>query len=203
MKSAENAARWTPENVELLKKFCEAGNTASQCAALLGPEFTRNAIIGKAIRLGITLGGAKYNSGGARAGAGRPKAIVPSPAPGIGKPAKSERRNITVAVPKLAPAPIVAKPASVAIPTSGRVTILDLRESMCKWPIGEDGEGHLFCGAEKASVVTPYCEAHQVLSYVPSTKRRAQSGEANQKRRVSALKRGATAWGRQAERAML
>ena len=44
---------WTDERVELLKKLWAEGLSASQIAARLG-GVTRNAVIGKAHRLGLT-----------------------------------------------------------------------------------------------------------------------------------------------------
>lgn len=44
---------WTPANLETLRTMWDEGATASEIARALGPLFTRNAIIGKAHRLGL------------------------------------------------------------------------------------------------------------------------------------------------------
>ena len=44
---------WTPEKVEKLKELWGKGNTASEIAQILG-GVTRNAVIGKANRLGLS-----------------------------------------------------------------------------------------------------------------------------------------------------
>ncbi len=62
---------WTDERVELLKKLWSDGLSASQIAAELG-GITRNAVIGKVHRLGLS-GRAKSAS----AGAPRPRKMRP------------------------------------------------------------------------------------------------------------------------------
>ena len=44
---------WTSEKVEKLKELWSKGHTASQIAEMLG-DTTRNAVIGKANRLGLS-----------------------------------------------------------------------------------------------------------------------------------------------------
>ncbi len=64
---------WTDDRVEQLKKLWEAGLSASQIAAELG-NITRNAVIGKVHRLGLS-GRAKSPSSAAPAAAqGAPRA---------------------------------------------------------------------------------------------------------------------------------
>ena len=72
---------WTAEAVEHLKRLALEGKSASSIAAALGVE-SRNAVIGKASRVGIKLnGGGRPNaSGKTRAGARRAEwAIIPQP----------------------------------------------------------------------------------------------------------------------------
>ncbi len=44
---------WTDDRIEMLKSHWEAGMTASQIAEALGQGVSRNAVIGKAHRLGL------------------------------------------------------------------------------------------------------------------------------------------------------
>ena len=44
---------WTEEKIDLLKSLWTQGKSASEIAAILGEEVSRNAIIGKAHRLGL------------------------------------------------------------------------------------------------------------------------------------------------------
>jgi GcrA cell cycle regulator len=55
---------------------------------------------------------------------------------------------------------------------SERVTIMELRESMCRWPHGDPtSEDFRFCGA-KSPPGTPYCNYHSQIAYQPSVDRR-------------------------------
>lgn len=65
---------WTDERVELLKKLWGEGQSASQIAKELG-GVTRNAVIGKVHRLGLS------NRAGSGAAATGPAAEAPAPAP--------------------------------------------------------------------------------------------------------------------------
>src|SRR6056297_4364671 len=88
----KRAMSWSDERVELLKKMWGEGQSASQIAKELG-GVTRNAVIGKVHRLGLSN---RNGSGGAAAtgtdAAAKPKAkqtakpATPKPAP---KPAKA------------------------------------------------------------------------------------------------------------------
>ncbi len=163
---------WTDERVELLKKFWADGLSASQIAAKLG-EVTRNAVIGKVHRLG--LAGRATTS---RIRSARPRtnvALFPSRSPQVQyrafgntalkvSPEPQERKSAAViplrALPDLEPAP------------AGNVTLIDLKESMCHWPIGDPmEEGFHFCGRRKSSGI-PYCEHHAAIAYNPAARRR-------------------------------
>lgn len=45
---------WTDDKIERLTKMWEGGSTASQIAEALGPGVSRNAVLGKASRLGLS-----------------------------------------------------------------------------------------------------------------------------------------------------
>jgi GcrA cell cycle regulator len=87
------------------------------------------------------------------------------------------RGNLALS-PKAMPiaAPIVAidpEPIQdVVVPMSERVTIMELRESMCRWPYGDPTAVEFrFCGAE-SPIGTPYCSYHSRIAYQPSNDRR-------------------------------
>lgn len=82
---------WTDERIEHLKRLWEAGNTASQIAEELG-GVSRNAVIGKAHRLGLQSRPSPVRGGDSQAGdsprqsaapkvASEPAAPAPQPAP--------------------------------------------------------------------------------------------------------------------------
>ncbi|MFY9640679.1 MAG: GcrA family cell cycle regulator [Rhodomicrobium sp.] len=166
---------WTDERVDLLKKLWSDGLSASQIATKLG-EVTRNAVIGKVHRLG--LAGRATTS---RVRTARPRsniALFPSRSPQVqyrtfGNAAlktavqPQERKVAFViplrALPELEPAP------------EGLITLADLKECMCHWPIGDPmEEGFHFCGRRKSSG-GPYCEHHSAIAYNPAARRRRAS----------------------------
>jgi GcrA cell cycle regulator len=60
----------------------------------------------------------------------------------------------------------------VVVPMSERVTIMELRETMCRWPFGDPSSADFrFCGGH-APVGTPYCTFHARAAYQPSSERR-------------------------------
>jgi GcrA cell cycle regulator len=163
---------WTDERVELLKKLWADGLSASQIAAKLG-EVTRNAVIGKVHRLG--LAGRATTS---RVRVARPRtnvALFPA------RSAQVQYRTFGNTVLKIAAQPEERKTATViplrALPElepapGGLVSLTDLKESMCHWPIGDPmEEGFHFC-ARRKSFGVPYCEHHAAIAYNPVARRR-------------------------------
>ena len=52
-----------------------------------------------------------------------------------------------------------------------RVTILELKEAMCRWPLGDPSSAEFrYCGSPKTS--GPYCAYHGGLAYQPVQERR-------------------------------
>ncbi len=169
---------WSDERVELLKKMWADGLSASQIANELG-GVTRNAVIGKVHRLGL--------SGRGKTGAQPAKPRKPRAAGGNASPSAPNARSTqprTVGATALkadfapAPKPIVERePAPVkdlVIPVEERATILTLTESKCKWPIGDPtSEDFYFCG-KRSTPGMPYCEHHARIAYQPVNDRRRE-----------------------------
>jgi len=64
--------------------------------------------------------------------------------------------------------------AEIVVPMSLRVTIVDLKESMCKWPLGDPTSSDFrYCGSP-AHGTTPYCQHHGKLAYQPVQDRRRE-----------------------------
>ena len=164
---------WTDERVELLKKLWADGLSASQIAARLG-GVTRNAVIGKVHRLGLS----------GRATTTRVKTA-----------ARPRPRKRTTQAPR-APRSIFGSTGSLALSglpefeseqhfeeepdpipelhvvSSEKVTILNLTEHTCKWPIGDPSdENFRFCGC-KTQAGSPYCEHHARIAYQTLPQRR-------------------------------
>ncbi|MCB1476985.1 MAG: GcrA cell cycle regulator [Rhodobiaceae bacterium] len=165
---------WTDERVEMLKKLWAEGLSASQIAAKLG-DVTRNAVIGKVHRLGLS---------------GRMKTVRTSqPRPRRQRQPSPPRRPTVigntalkahvdaVAEPVIRPRPAVVQ--ELVIPPSERLSILQLSEYTCKWPIGDpSAEDFHFCG-RKSQTTGPYCEHHASVAYQPaSDRRRKKSSDA-------------------------
>lgn len=162
---------WTNERVDLLKRLWSEGLSASQIAAELG-GVTRNAVIGKVHRLGLS-GRAKAASAPAKPRRSRPAA---SPA----RPTAAAPRTIGATALKAEAAPVAAvqaEPAPVTelvIPNDQRATILQLNERTCKWPIGDPSrDDFYFCG-RNSDPGTPYCAHHCRIAYQPVNDRRRE-----------------------------
>ncbi|MCC5978743.1 MAG: GcrA cell cycle regulator [Salinarimonas sp.] len=55
-----------------------------------------------------------------------------------------------------------------------RVTIMELREGMCRWPIGDPTSPEFrFCGA-RSDIGSPYCDHHARIAYQPAADRRRE-----------------------------
>ncbi len=167
---------WTDERVELLRQHWTEGKSASQIATLLGHGLTRNAIIGKVHRLGLA-GRAKSPS----SAPSRPRA--PSPQPGAHRTAPARSPTIAQRAVRgataLAIAPLTETEAepeayeSVVLPMSLRVTIVELKEAMCRWPLGDPSSPDFrYCGSPVAG--GPYCAHHGRLAYQPAQDRRRE-----------------------------
>ncbi len=152
---------WTEDRVEILTKLWAEGLSASQIAKQLG-GVTRNAVIGKVHRLGLS---------------GRAKPSRPAAVRGT-KPVKAKTRIVSPPrTPKVAavveeappPPPVEAKP----LPNGEYATILTIRDHMCKWPIGDPTASDFrFCG-RRIKAGEPYCESHCSVAYQPSRRRGA------------------------------
>ena len=103
---------WTDERIDKLKSLWGQGLTASQIADELG-GVSRNAVIGKAHRLGLESrpSPVKGNDAPASTPADSPApAIAREPAPAAPKPEPVKPRPVVAAEPKPQPAPVRAEP---------------------------------------------------------------------------------------------
>ena len=144
---------WTDERVELLKRLWLDGLSASQIAKQLG-GVTRNAVIGKVHRLGLSGRAAPSQPARPVFKAPRPPRPAHTPAP---------RRVEAVHAPTPAPVFYVEEP--------GSATVLTLGAHMCKWPIGDPAtDNFTFCGRRSAD--GPYCNEHARMAYQPQQARK-------------------------------
>jgi GcrA cell cycle regulator len=158
---------WSSERIDQLRSLWHNGMSASQIATQLG-GISRNAVIGKAHRLGLV---------------GRPSPIKNRPA-GVARRTAPRRPRVEPAqsAPRAVAAPVTVTPPSMvnkAEPSTPRpeisdapgATILTLTDRICKWPIGDprDADFH-FCGRASAESL-PYCADHAKRAYQPPARR--------------------------------
>jgi GcrA cell cycle regulator len=194
---------WTDERVETLKKMWGEGQSASQIAKELG-GVTRNAVIGKVHRLGLSN---RAGSAGAAAKAApkeKPAAAPVAAAKPAAKPApktkaapastppkeeleldengipiSAARRAIIPAGQPLPPQPSANEISPEALAkvseiekTAKRLTLMELTEKTCKWPVGDPAtDDFWFCGLA-VQQGKPYCEAHVGVAFQPMSSRR-------------------------------
>jgi GcrA cell cycle regulator len=141
-----NILSWTDERVALLKKLWSDGRTAAEIARVLGSGFTRNAVIGKAHRL-------KLSSRMSPVSSSSPKV----------RPANTQR--VVHARVKQAPLP------PVKINVKG-IKMIDLKERMCRWPLGDPQDPSFnFCGCDTVPGI-PYCVDHARMAFQVSKRSR-------------------------------
>ncbi|MHC5654458.1 GcrA family cell cycle regulator [Stappia sp.] len=170
---------WTSERVDLLKKLWLEGLSASQIAAELG-GVTRNAVIGKVHRLGLS-GRAK-----APTNAAKPSRKTTQPTAGA-ETAQAPETNagapqtIGATALKMAPSPAPApqqKPVAELVPIAKRATILTLTERTCKWPIGDPTKDDFYFCGNNSNPGVPYCPYHCRMAYQPANDRRRERNTA-------------------------
>ncbi|MFZ1815364.1 MAG: GcrA family cell cycle regulator [Rhizobiaceae bacterium] len=161
---------WSDDRVELLRKLWLDGLSASQIAAELG-SVTRNAVIGKVHRLGLS----GRTRPGSSTGNVRPKRIQRTPAQAP-RQAKTMQRALSNApmrshVSASADLPDML-PASLVAPDPLKLELTQLSETTCKWPIGDPAtEDFYFCG-HGSKEGSPYCAFHSRVAYQPLADRR-------------------------------
>ena len=156
---------WTDERVELLKKLWSDGLSASQIAAELG-GITRNAVIGKVHRLGLS-GRAKSASSAA------PRQRKARSSPHMLRMARASiRGNTALANAYEFEAEATPELIENIIPIGQRRTLLELTEQTCRWPIGDPGSSDFFfCGGKTVDGL-PYCAYHARIAHQPAGDRR-------------------------------
>jgi len=192
---------WTDERVETLKKMWGEGQSASQIAKELG-GVTRNAVIGKVHRLGLS----NRTAGAPAAAKPEPKAKPSAPkAEAKPKPAKAAPEPEAAASPapeaeETAPAPKPNLPARKQIIPAGqplppqpsaneispealakvsevekkakKIGLMELTERTCKWPVGDPATDDFWFCGLPVQQGKPYCEAHVGVAFQPMSARR-------------------------------
>jgi GcrA cell cycle regulator len=164
---------WTDERVELLRKLWLEGLSASQIAGQLANGITRNAVIGKVHRLGLS---GRVKAQAAPSTRVRLKQQQPQRVMSTRSSGTMMRGNTALALKAEPFEHLMPRPETIVIPMSERVTILDLKEAMCRWPHGDPTSMEFrYCGAKKAVTGEgPYCSYHTRMAYQPIQERRRE-----------------------------
>lgn len=163
---------WTDERIATLRELWEQGHSASQIAGRLG-NVTRNAVIGKVHRLGLS---------------GRPSPVraerparAPVPQPAAPRPVREAPAPVLRAKPQIVPPPA---PPVAAVEPAARATLLSINDRMCKWPLGDPGQaGFHFCG-RKGQTGVPYCAEHARVAYQATSPKRDKRDRERERERL-------------------
>jgi GcrA cell cycle regulator len=190
---------WTDERVETLRLMWIDGKSASQIAKELG-GVTRNAVIGKVHRLGLSNRSGNGDTPEEEAAPPAEAAPAPEPViatveieandgtpePQVAAPAAPRplRDQPPVARPRVPGQPLPPQPSGSEISAEAlanlaevakkarRLSLMQLTERTCKWPVGDPAtEDFWFCGLPSVAG-KPYCEAHVAVAFQPMSARR-------------------------------
>lgn len=167
------SAVWTDERVAILKEMVLGGHSYSEIAIRLG-GISRNAAIGKALRLGITQSHPRTYRKSAR--------VRKASKPPSGRKLQLHRLSPDqMALARVRVEAFRAEP-DLVIPDNQRRRLLDLEPGDCRWPLGDPRTADFhYCnrlqvGTESRSRrgAMTYCEFHAARAYeAPRPRRRA------------------------------
>ena len=181
---------WTEQRIETLRKLWGQGQTASQIAAILG-GITRNAVIGKAHRLGLTGRPSPIKREAGSGGSAQPRRKAMS-----ARQDRPERTARPAISPQTMPSPMASPTGGTSQASTGAATAQSAAPSArpatemrnqatglppatrhpqpsrahsgnksCSWPVGDPKQpGFHFCG-EPAEPGRPYCGEHCHLAH--------------------------------------
>ena len=150
---------WTQDEIEFLTKEWLAGKSAKNISLELNTGKTRNAVIGKARRLGLS----------------QPRIAKSSPGPAEERPQrKTEKAKPVVKTKKVPPKFFAPRPP---LPGQSPIAITELRLSTCRAIVGHDDSIHhlaVYCG-DQVFPGKPYCPSHCQLFFRPVEARRMRA----------------------------
>ncbi len=177
---------WTEERVKKLTLLWKSGNSASKIAVELGEGVSRNAVIGKIHRLGLSERGSGFpidlkldsnlEQSATRKGKkrGRKPSIKKfinnentSDSSKINDNLLSESGELENEIDQITRANMIKIEKKAK-----KLSLLELTEKTCKWPIGDPATSEFwFCG-HPSEQGKPYCEIHVSIAFQPVTTRR-------------------------------
>ena len=144
-------SNWTKENIEFLQKYWGTC-TAREISEKMGGGFTRNSIIGKASRLGLS---AKIKTRTAATNKSFDESLLKK-----NNTPRKGRKNRFKSL-------IIEKDFEPENPKQ----LEELDENSCKWPIGHPNEkSFYFCGRSSLKDFS-YCKLHLLYAYQPKGKK--------------------------------
>lgn len=167
---------WTEQSIESLRRFANEGKSAAWIAVALGAP-SRNAVIGKANRIGV-----KLNGGPVRSSLEPPRpetAWGPKRARSIADNSRMEGRlgqapRARSASRARGRVPAISREklrldrwmyATAEVGEMRRIALAEIAEVECRWPIGDPlQEDFAYCGLAVAKGHT-YCAGHCRLAY--------------------------------------
>lgn len=162
--------KWTESQDDQLKALWADGWSAGKIAAAIG-QGTRNAVIGRAHRMGLA-----NKQGPKRV----PKVSLrynPSSLASRGSPPRAPRVRVPQPVRIAGSFPLLGREAAKTqrpFIQSNPLTILDLTDSHCHWPLGDPATPEfLYCGDPIACEGKVYCAEHCAIAYLPPRARAA------------------------------
>ncbi len=191
---------WTDERIDRLTQMWGEGMSASQIATQLG-GVTRNAVIGKVHRLKLDNRLKSVTAVGdgivAMPPAGTAEPATAAVPPAMAAPAAAEERpapRLVASTPAPRPVPVAptlgatalkfepapepefepdfAESDTTVVPMSRNLTLVQLSDRTCKWPLGDPLSSEFrFCGNHSGDA-SPYCTHHARIAFQPVSERR-------------------------------
>ncbi|OAI22902.1 hypothetical protein A1351_20250 [Methylosinus sp. R-45379] len=167
-------SKWLAHDAELKRLWLD-GVTASEIAARLGSGISKNGVIGRLRDIGLIGKGVGRAT---RSKPGRVKAAkAPTPSPAQKElaiaPAPETETEWPFAEAVVNARAIVEAARAEPPIASGGITILQLRNGLCRYPLGDPrAEDFCYCGAPTRRPL--YCEAHHAISFRPPEPRRSR-----------------------------
>ena len=151
---------WTAARVARMVKMREAGHGAGEIATALGGGVTRNAVIGKLSRMGLS----RREVPAQPRTVAQPRASAPNAKP---RPAPARSRPVVVASSVAGSPPPAVRAVASPPAASLNLSLLELGPGQCKWPTGGGGiEPITFC-ANRLSGHHAYCASHAAVGVAP------------------------------------
>ena len=170
---------WNDTRIRQLKKMWADGESAGEIAATLG-GLSRNAIIGKIYRLGLSnrdpVPAVKIDK---PKGKKQPKVASTTALPSGQNKLPLRRPPVVRAGEPLPPQPAaneisedVLRTAAETLKKAKKISLMELTEKTCKWPVGDPStDDFWFCGLD-SETGKPYCKAHNDVAFHPPNMQR-------------------------------